>query len=109
MRGSESITSVEGTLSRGERDRDLEGGQTLSQRRNLHVYLEQLYQGECAAQTRLSEAEADMDIRNWEQRNSDIAFFLKPIENSNLKDWSCIRRINGHIRCKEKRLIFVEN
>ena len=28
--------------------------------------------GECAAQRRESEAEADMDIRNWEQRNSDM-------------------------------------
>ena len=30
-------------------------------------------QGECAAQRRVSEAEADMDIRNWEQRNYDTA------------------------------------
>ena len=29
---------------------------------------------ECAAQRRLSEAEADMDIRNWEPRNSDRGF-----------------------------------
>ena len=51
--------------------------QTLPERRNLHDYLEQkaelAVQGECAAQRRFSEAEADMDIRNWEQRNSDIA------------------------------------
>ena len=38
-------------LSRGKRDRDLESGQ-----------------GKCAAQKRLSEAEAEMDIRNWERR-----------------------------------------
>ena len=56
------------------RDRELESVQTLSERRHLHVYLEQKSeltdQGECAAQKRLSEAEADMDIRficveNW--------------------------------------------
>ena len=29
--------------------------------------------GENAAQKRLSEAEAEMEIRNWEKRNSDIA------------------------------------
>ena len=33
---------------------------------------------------------------------------MKPIENSNLKDWSCIRRISGQIRLEEKRLIYVE-
>ena len=77
MRGNASNASVEGTLSRGERDRDLESVQTLIKRRNLHVYLEQkavlAVQRECAAQRRQSEAETDMDIRNWEQRNSDIA------------------------------------
>ena len=70
MRGDESISSVEGTLSRGKRDRDLECAQTLSERRNLHVHLEQkadlAVQGECAALKRLSEAEAEMDIWNEE-------------------------------------------
>ena len=40
VRGKESISSVDGTLSRGKRDRDLESVQTLSERRNLHAYLE---------------------------------------------------------------------
>ena len=40
LRGNESISSVEGTLSRGKRDRDLDSVQTLSEKRNLHVYLE---------------------------------------------------------------------
>ena len=31
--------------------------------------------------------------------------FMKPIENSNLKDWSFIRRINGQIRLKWKKWI----
>ena len=106
MRGIESFSSVErslsrgapgkwcevtsqfqGTLSRVTRNRDLESVQTLSERRNLHVYLEQktdlAVRGECAAPRRLSEAEADL----------------------NLKDWSSIRRINWLIRLKEKRLI----
>ena len=43
-----------------------------------------------------------------ERRNSDITL-LKLIENSNLKDWSCIRRINGQIRLKEKNDLIVEN
>ena len=66
--GNESLSSVEGTLSRGKRGRDLECAQTLSEWRNLHAYLEQkaelAVQGESATQTRLSEAEAEMGIRN---------------------------------------------
>ena len=77
MRGNESLSSVEGTLSRGKRGRDLECAQTLSERRNLHAYLEQkaelAVQGESATQKRLSEAEAEMDIRNWEQRDACMA------------------------------------
>ena len=109
VQGNESISSVDGTLSRGKRDRDLESVQTLSERRNLHAFLERgaelAVQGDSEAQKRLSEAEAEMDIRNWDLRNVDIAASIKPIENSNCRDWSFIRRINGQIRLKEKRLI----
>ena len=67
VRGNESISSVGGTLSRGKRDRDLESVQTLSERSNLQGYLEQktelAVQGECAAQKRFSETEAEMDIK----------------------------------------------
>ena len=41
MRGNASNASVEETLWRGKRDRDLESVQTLSERQNLHVYFEQ--------------------------------------------------------------------
>ena len=40
VRGSESTSSVQGTLSTGNRDRDLGSVQTLSEKRSLHVYLE---------------------------------------------------------------------
>ena len=79
MRGNESISSVVGTLSRGKRDRELESVQTLSERRNLHVYLEQkaelAVQGERAAHKRLSEAEAEMVTINWQQRNANVALY----------------------------------
>ena len=80
MRGNESFSSVERSLSRGKRDRDLESAQTLSERRNLQAYLEKkaelACQGECAAHKRLSEAEAEMDKRNcWKQRNADRALY----------------------------------
>ena len=51
----------------------------LSERRNVHEYLESeaelAFQEECAAQKRLSEAEAEMDRREWERRNADIPFY----------------------------------
>ena len=107
VRGNESISSVEGTLSTGKRERDLESVQTLSERRNLHAYLAQkaglAVQHKCAAQKRLCEAE---EIGNKEML---ILPSTKPIEHSNLKDWSSIRRLNGPIRLKEKRVIYLKN
>ena len=80
---------MERILSRGKRDRDLDSVQIQSEMQNLYVYLEQkaelAVRGECAAQRRLSEADADMDERNREQRHV-ILPSMKPIENSNLKD-----------------------
>ena len=40
-----------------------------------HRKAELAVQGDCAAQRRLSEAEADMDRKNWEQQNSNNALF----------------------------------
>ena len=97
MRGIESLSSVERSLSRGapgkwcevtsqfrllkglstgKSDRDLESVQTLSERRKLHVHLEQnaAFKQKCAAQKRLSEAAAEMDIRNWEQEMLILLF-----------------------------------
>ena len=73
------FSSVEGNLSRGKRERSRSGKCANSVRKEIsHVYLEQkaelAVQGECAAQKRFSEAEAEMVIRNWEQRN-DIALY----------------------------------
>ena len=34
---------------------------------------------------------------------------VKPIKNSNLKDWNCTKRINGLIKLKEKRLTYAES
>ena len=50
---------------------------TSSDRQNLHNYLERkaesAVRGENAAQKRLFEAEADMEIRRWKQTGSEIA------------------------------------
>ena len=94
-RGNESISSVEGTLSSGKGDRDLESVQTLSERRNLQAYLEQraelAAQRECAALIRLSEAEAEVDITNWEQSFADLALYEtnRELESQRIKALSC--------------------
>ena len=89
MRGNESISSVEGTLSRGKRDRYLESAQTLSEWRNLHAYFEQevelAVQGKGVAQKRFSEDEAEMDKRNWDQRDADIALHVTNPELESLR------------------------
>ena len=93
--------SVEATLLRGKRDRDRESVQTLSERRSLPVYLEQKSWIGSSRKMRSSEKD-DLRLRQkwtWEIGNKEILILLsmKP-KNSNLKDWSCIRRI----RLKEK-------
>ena len=80
--------------------------QTLKDRQNLHEFLERKAEfaarGEKSAQTRLSEAEAEMEIGNWEKRNSDLA--LHEISRSlNSGDYSYNKRNNGLIRLKEIR------
>ena len=57
---------------------------------------------------RLFESEADMDIRNWEE-DILILLLMKPTENPNLKEWSSIRRPNGLLRLKERRLNNADN
>ena len=85
MRGVESFRSVE--KWKGKRDRDFESVQLsqqekekiLSERRNLTGYLEKeaerAFQGTCAAQKRLSEAQAEMDRKERKRRNADIALY----------------------------------
>ena len=47
----------------------------LSEQRDLHNFLErkadQAFQGECAAQTKLSEAPSELDRREWKMQNVD--------------------------------------
>ena len=57
----------------------LEKEKILSEPRSNHEYLDKkadrAFQGEFAAQTRLSEAQAELDRREWEWRNADIALY----------------------------------
>ena len=72
-------------LSKGKRNRDLESVQDsrlererfLSERRDIHDFLQKkadhAFQEDCAAQTRLSEAQSDLDRREWRVRNTNDA------------------------------------
>ena len=56
----------------------MERERILSQQRDIYVFLgkkaDHAFQGECAAQTRLSEAQAELDRRAWRTQNADNAF-----------------------------------
>ena len=85
MRDVEPFSSYGKPLLKGRRNRELESVQDaqmereriLSKRRDIHDFLEKkadhAFQGECAAQTRLSEALSELDRREWRMRNADFA------------------------------------
>ena len=64
---------------RGKSDRDVSVVQTLKDRQNLHKIFERkaelAVRREKLAQPRLYEAEADVEVKHWEKRNSDIALY----------------------------------
>ena len=53
--------------------------QSLRDRQNLHKFLDRkaelAVRGETLAQQRLHEDEAEVEIKNWEKRDSDIALY----------------------------------
>ena len=67
-----------------------------------------LFKENAKLRQRLSEAEAQIGQKEIENKDVLTLPSMKPIENSHLKDWNCVRRINGQIRLKEKRLVYVE-
>ena len=72
-----SVRSVFESVSKEKRDRDFNVVQTLRDRQNLHKNLERKAEsaarGEKLVQQRLLGAEADVEVKHWEKRNSDIA------------------------------------
>ena len=61
------VSSLFESVSKEKRVRDPNVVQTLKGRQNPQV------RGEKLAQQRLYEAEADVEVKRWEKRNSDIA------------------------------------
>ena len=70
VQGNKFVASV---ASRGKRDRDLNRVRTFSDRQHLHDCLERkaelALRGQSAVQRRLTDAEADLEVRRWEQKN----------------------------------------
>ena len=57
----------------------MESVKTSTERQHLHKFLERQVElagrGENAAQKRISEAETDMEMKDWEKRNSEFALY----------------------------------
>ena len=74
---SRSVSTKDESLMTGKRDRGESIGQSMRDREIFHKILERKaessIQGENEAQKKLSEIEADVEIRRWEQRSSEIA------------------------------------
>ena len=71
------VSTIFSSQSKGKRDRDRNAVHSLKDRENLQKILERevdsAFRGERMAQQKLYEAEAGVEARNWEKRNSDIA------------------------------------
>ena len=53
------------------------------------------------AEQKLCEAEAKVEARNWEKRNSDVAFHEINQEFESQRYFSYIKRVDGQIRLRE--------
>ena len=94
-----TVVSVEESVSREKRHRDLNVVQTLRDRQNLHNIFERKAElaarGEKMAQQGLHEAVADVEVKHWEQRISDVAlceinqeFEFQLVQLQQAKQWA---------------------
>ena len=94
-------------LSQMEKDR------ILSEQKNLHEFLEKktdpTFQGEFEAQTRLSEAQAELDRKEWLRRSADIALCEIGRQLESQRVGNFIKQINCLIRLKGRRAGQVKN
>ena len=73
--------------SKGKSDRDQNVVQSSRDNENLHKILECAVREEKLAQQKLNEAEAEVEARNWEKRNSDM-LVKRSIRSSSPNDYS---------------------
>ena len=67
----EIVASDEESASSEKRDRDSNVVQTLKDGQNFH----NIFERRKSSQKKISEPEADMEVRNWEKRKSDISLY----------------------------------
>lgn len=67
-------------------------GERFCVNREIFIISMQAFQGECAAQTKLSEAQSELDRREWKMQNTDIVA-TKLAFSSNPRGWNFIKRI----------------
>ena len=76
-----------GSVQRSQMERE----KSLSEQRDLHNFLarraDQAFRGECAAQTRLSEAQSELDRREWKMQSADAALHESSIQ---LHSWRMV-------------------
>ena len=79
MHREKVVSSLLGSMSKGKRDRHQNVVQTLTDRQHIHKIPERkadlAVRGEKLAQQRFCEAEADVEVKHWEKRKSDIALY----------------------------------
>ena len=96
--GDEPISSVEGTLSKWKRDRSGKCANSIRKEKSPCPPWTERWIG-CSRRMRSSEKIILRLSQKWTWKFGNkvmlILHTLEPIENLNLKDWSCIRRING--------------
>ena len=102
----ETVVSVEESVSRGKRDRDLNVVQTLKDIHSVHKFLER--KAELAVQERSQLRKDYLKLKQkWSEigkREILILLFMRLIKNWSLNDWSYSRRTNGLNRLKEWRI-----
>ena len=105
---------LKGLRREGRWDRDLESAQTLSGKEKspwliLNRKLNWLPKENAQIGKAYIKPGTSMETRNLGTKRMIILLRVKPIEKSSPRHWTFIRQINGQIRLKEKRWIYVNS
>ena len=109
-----SQRTIFSSQSKGKRDRDMNIVHSLKRQSKSPKHLperkvDSAVRGAIMAQRKVHGAEAEVEARNWEMRNSDCCFFKRSITNLDLNDFSYTKQVDGQIRLRETRLACMEN
>ena len=108
---SRSVSTKDESLMTSKRDRGESVGQSMRDRENLHKILEReaesSIQGENEAQKNYQRLKLMWKLEGGSKEVQKL-FYMNPIENLKLRDYSFFRRIHGTM-LKAKELVCVEN